>query len=59
MISVTWHRGLQSLAAIRQTRPWPLDNVDSIFWARATERGGQEDGIGEDWTYWFDAGVFS
>lgn len=58
MISVTWHRGLQSLATIFQTRTWPLDSVDSTFLARATEQPGQEGGIGEDLTYWFDAEVF-
>jgi hypothetical protein len=59
MISVTWYRGLRSLAAICQTRTWPLGSVGSTFLARATEQPGQEDGIEEDSTYLFDAEVFS
>ena len=55
---VPWHRELRSLAAILQTRTWPLGSVDSTFLARATEQPGQEDGIEEDSTYQLDAEVF-
>ena len=59
MHAVPWRRGLRSLAAIWQTRTWPLGSVDSTFLARATEQPGREDGIGKDSTYQFNAEVFS